>query len=78
MCGQIAERLDGDWQTLCRRQADFARDHVLRWIPALGRQIEQLAPHPAFRSLGAATVAFLAHERQHLPMLLDDRSVAAP
>jgi TorA maturation chaperone TorD len=72
VCGRIAARDNGQTQLLLRRQADFARDHVLRWIPLLGRQLSEVARHVALRSLGAATVAFLEHERQHLPMLLDE------
>ena len=55
-----------------RAQDEFLRAHLLRWLPALGRQLGECSPHPAFAKLGAATVAVLTHERQHLPLLLQD------
>ena len=56
---------------LLRHQAEFARDHVLRWAPGLARQLVEIAHHPAYSALGSAALAFLEHERQHLPMLVD-------
>ena len=77
LCGHAAETNGDDAiRAAMQCQAEFAADHVLRWIPDLGREVTELAPHPALRSLGAATVAFLEHDRQLLPILLDQQSWA--
>lgn len=55
-----------------RAQDGFLRVHLLRWLPALGRQLGERSPHPAYRALGAATIAVLTHERQHLPVLVQE------
>lgn len=79
LCGRAADSTDdAELLALLGHQADFAHDHVLRWMPDLGRQVVESAPHPALRALGTATVAFLEHERQHLPILIAEHSVAPP
>ncbi|HSH11248.1 MAG TPA: molecular chaperone TorD family protein [Ilumatobacter sp.] len=73
-CRRLADVVDDRTLTIARLRAqdDFLRTHLLRWLPALGRQLDERSPHPAFAKLGAATVAVLTHERQHLPLLLQE------
>jgi len=59
-----------DLAVVLGRQTAFAREHVLRWVPRLGRRLVETAAHPTYAALGAATLAFLEHERQHLPILV--------
>ncbi len=66
-----------DWETSGRpgrslsHQRELFEDHLGRWAPSLARQVRDAARHPAYTALAAALAAFVEHERQWLPRLVE-------
>lgn len=50
-------------------QEEFLNNHLFLWVPAFARRVGQIDRHRAYTALAVATRAFLAHERQMLPLL---------
>lgn len=73
LCAQEAEcHISGrPFAEVVNNQANFLTAHVLRWVPGFATMVESAQRHPAYSALSAATRAFIIHERQLIPMLLD-------
>ena len=53
-------------------QLEFLNSHMLQWVPGFARLVQAKQRHPAYTALAGAVSAFLAHERQLVPMLVTE------
>ena len=77
LCAQEAacHLADRPFGRVIRYEADFLGDHILRWVPSFARMVEESERHPAYSALAAAVRAFLSHERQLVPLIVEASTV---
>ncbi len=54
-----------------RNQSEFLTGHVLRWVPRFTAKVRSTDRHAVYSALAGGLHAFLAHERQLLPLLVE-------
>lgn len=70
LCAMTVDRVAGHGgDSTLGHQSDLLTEHVLCWVPQLTREMLAVECHPAYSALARATLGFLEHERQHLPIL---------
>lgn len=72
LCGQEADRHTSSrpFDRVVRYEDEFLTEHLLRWAPAFTAMVRSADRHPAHNALADGVAAFLAHERQLLPLLV--------
>lgn len=71
LCRREAEAWTRDPGRPMRHQWELLDGHLLRWAPAFSERVVATGRHSAYTSLGRALDAFLRHERQWVPRVLE-------
>lgn len=71
LCQREAEAWTRDPGRAIRHQLELLEDHLLRWAPDFAARLVSASHHPAYTSLAVALDAFLGHDRQWVPRLLE-------
>jgi len=72
LCRREAElhSISASFGRVVSSQLEFLNSHMLQWVPGFARLVLAKQRHPAYTALAGAVSAFLAHERQLVPMLV--------
>lgn len=72
LCRREGERRSQDRSVdrVLAQQWEFLEDHLLAWAPAYAQRVTESEGDAAYISVASALVAFLADERQLVPLLL--------
>lgn len=72
LCAQALEGLSGgEWKRYLEGQQKFLREHLLEWVPAFTKDMENSAETAFFQGLASFTRGFLLQDLEEVQIVLD-------
>jgi TorA maturation chaperone TorD len=72
LCGKALEELPGgEWKRYLEGQEKFLREHLLEWVPAFTKDMENNAETAFFRGLASFTRGFLLQDLEEVQAVLN-------